>query len=122
MPAYAAQCFFLGDLGLGPQLIFNSLACCDGYSFWCKEYQQGMREWLEMVNRELPSPMYAKIISYRICGTWAWVLEIATTEAAAAQLREKAIFIDAVPWGNFRGGDHKEYCPPGARAMYGRYA
>ena len=78
-----AQCCFVGDLlGIGPHMIINSMACCDGYSYWCKEYQVGIRQWLEMVNRELPSPALAKILSYRVLGTWAWVLEFATTEEA----------------------------------------
>jgi len=122
MAPYVLQCCFLGELGCGPQLIFNSLACCDGHSQWCREYQTGIRQWLDMLNSELPSPAYAKIISYRISGMWAWVLEIATTEEAAAALREKPIFQNCIPWSQFRGGEHKDNCPPGARAMYGRYA
>jgi len=117
------QCCILGDLlAIGPQMCFNSMGCCDGHSSWCREYQQGMRRWLEMINSELSPPAYAKVISYRLLGAWAWVLEIATTEEAAAELRLKPIFRDAIPWGNFRGGEHKDTCPPGARAMYGRYA
>lgn len=122
MALYTIQCCFLGDCGIGPQWVFNSMACCDGHSHWCRDYQSGMRQWLELLNADLPQPAYAKIISYRLYGTWAWVLEIATTDEAAAALRDKPIFRDCVPWANFRGGEHKDNCPPGARAMYGRYA
>ena len=39
------------------------------------------------MNSELPPPLYAKIISYRMVGTWAWVLQFATTEEAVRRSR-----------------------------------
>ena len=80
------QCCCLEQCGIGPQLIWNSTPFCDGYSPLFREYQQGIRQWLELVNDELPTPLYAKILSYRLCGEWAWTLEIATTEEAVRAL------------------------------------
>ena len=113
----------VGDLlcGTVPHFCINSLPCLDGHSACFRSYHLALKAWLDLVNKELPPPCYAKIICYKLPCMIAWNLEIATTLAEVLLLKKKCIFVDALPWGNFKGGEHLQTFP-GARAMYGRYA